>query len=63
MIVYTNTIEQFNNDVDDGIIAEQVKRELERRNISHNNLSEFRSWDNSLLHMKNNIKTRLFYAC
>lgn len=53
MIVYTNTIEQFNNDVDDGIIAEQVKRELDRRNISHNNLSEFRSWDNSLLHMKN----------
>lgn len=53
MIVYTNTIEQFNNDVDDGIIAEQVKKELDRRNISHNNLSEFRSWDNSLLHMKN----------
>ncbi|MDI6453541.1 DUF2075 domain-containing protein [Peloplasma aerotolerans] len=53
MIVYSGTISKFNNDVDNGIIADLVKSELEKRNITNNNQSEFRSWDNSLLHMKN----------
>ena len=53
MIVYSGTISKFNNDVDNGIIADLVKLELEKRNIINNNKSEFRSWDNSLLHMKN----------
>lgn len=53
MIVYTNTIRNFNHDVDDGIIAEKVKYELEKRNIINNNPSEFKSWDSSLLYMKN----------
>ena len=53
MIVYTNTIKNFNHDVDDGIIAEKVKYELEKRNINNNNVSEFKSWDSSLLYMKN----------
>lgn len=53
MIVYSGTISKFNNDVDNGVIADLVKYELEKRNISNNNESEFRSWDNSLLHMKN----------
>src|SRR5690606_22079619 len=35
------------------MIADLVKFELARRNIINNNESEFRSWDNSLLHMKN----------
>ena len=39
--------------MDDGIIAEKVKYELEKRNISNSNPSEFKSWDSSLLHMKN----------
>jgi DUF2075 family protein len=53
VIVYTNTIKNFNHDVDDGIIAEKVKYELEKRNINNNNVSEFKSWDSSLLYMKN----------
>jgi DUF2075 family protein len=53
VIVYTNTIKNFNHDVDDGIIAEKVKYELEKRNIINNNLSEFKSWDSSLMYMKN----------
>ena len=53
VIVYSGTISKFNNDVDNGIIADLVKLELEKRNINNNNESEFRSWDNSLLHMKN----------
>ncbi len=53
LIVYSGTISKFNNDVDNGIIADLVKSELESRNIVNNNESEFRSWNNSLLHMKN----------
>lgn len=53
MIVYSGTISKFNNDVDNGVIADLVKYELEKRHIINNNESEFRSWDNSLLHMKN----------
>jgi DUF2075 family protein len=53
VLVYTNTIRNFNHDVDDGIIAEKVKYELEKRNIINNNLSEFKSWDSSLMYMKN----------
>jgi len=53
MIVYSNTISQFNNHVDDGVIAEQIKNELKKRNITNNNESEFRSWENSLMRMKN----------
>ena len=53
LIVYSGTISKFNNDVDNGMIADLVKSELARRNIINNNDSEFRSWDNSLLHMKN----------
>jgi len=53
MIVYSNTISRFNDDVDNGIIADLVKEQLRLKNIINNNESEFRSWDNSLFHMKN----------
>ncbi|MFU8786726.1 MAG: hypothetical protein ACNA7U_05695, partial [Candidatus Izemoplasmataceae bacterium] len=57
MIVYSGTINKFNQDVDQGIIADQIKLELQKRNIAHGNDSEFRSWDNSLIRMKNVINT------
>lgn len=57
MIIYTNTIKEFNHDVDGGIIANMIKLELEKRNICNNNPSEFRSWDRSLLYMKNVLNT------
>ncbi|MFA5660030.1 MAG: DUF2075 domain-containing protein [Bacilli bacterium] len=53
MIVYSGTIAKFSSDVDNGIIAELIKSELRKRSIINNNESEFRAWDNSLLHMKN----------
>lgn len=53
MIVYSGTISKFNSDVDNGIIASLVKTELEKRSIINRNESEFKAWDNSLLHMKN----------
>lgn len=51
MIIYTGTVEKFINDVDDSIIANQIEIEMLKRNIRHNNISEFRSWENSLLRM------------
>ena len=53
MIVYSNTVKKFNEDVDEGIIATIVKDELAKRNIINNNIREFFSWDKSLFHMKN----------
>ncbi len=53
MIVYSGTIKSFGDDVDRGVIAEHVKEALEQRNISHGNESEYRSWEQSLLYMKN----------
>lgn len=53
MIVYTNTIKEFTEDVDNGIIAEKIQENLRETGFSHNNPSEFRSWENSLLYMKN----------
>ena len=44
MIVYSDTINQFNKDVDAGIIAEIIKEEFEKHGINHNNEAEYRSW-------------------
>ena len=41
MIVYSNTVKKFNEDVDEGIIATIVKDELAKRNIINNNIREF----------------------
>ena len=53
MIVYSGPLSKFFVDVDNGIISDMVLKEFKERNISHGNYSEVRSWDNSLLHMKN----------
>ena len=57
MIVYTKTLGDFCNDVDLGIIAEEIQNRLISKGFNHNNLSEYRSWTNSLLHMKNVLDT------
>lgn len=53
MIVYLGNIRQFNLDVDNRVIADRIKEELEKIGINHNNPSEYNAWDQSLLHMKN----------
>lgn len=53
MIVYSGNIRQFNLDVDNRVIADRIKEELEKIGINHNNPSEYNAWDQSLLHMKN----------
>jgi DUF2075 family protein len=60
MLVYTGSIDKFSQDVDNGVIADIVKQELAKRNIINNNVSEFRSWDNSLLHMKSVLDDSMF---
>ena len=53
MIVYSDNLERFCLDVDSGLISERIIAEFENRGFSMSNVSEIRSWDNSLLHMKN----------
>lgn len=52
MIVYSNSIKEFNNDVINGLIASKVQDKLIDRGYGHASDSEFRSWENSLLHMQ-----------
>ena len=52
MIVYTNTINEFNDDVISGLIATKVQDKLIESGYKHGSDSEFRSWENSLLHMQ-----------
>lgn len=57
MIVYSNNIINFSKEVDNGIIAERISEELKSRGFNHNNQSEVRSWENSLMFMKNVLNT------
>ena len=52
MIVYTNTISDFSDDVIEGKIATIVQNKLLERGYNHTGEAEFRSWENSLLHMQ-----------
>ena len=53
MIIYENTKGGFINDVRSGSIARKVEQEFERHNIHHSNDAEYKSWQNSLLYMRN----------
>ena len=52
MIIYTNKINDFNKDVDQGVIVDKLSEKLSSRGI-FNSDSEARSWSNSLMFMKN----------
>ena len=53
MIIYKNTKGGFIDDVRQGMIVVKVQQAFERRGLAHNNDSEFRSWNNSLMQMRN----------
>ena len=53
MIIYQNTKLGFINDIRTGLIAQKVQAEFDNHHVPHNNDSEFRAWNNSLLHMRN----------
>ena len=53
MIVYNATKKEFNNDVILNSISDKIFMKLSEANIHAGNISEFRSWQNSLNFMKN----------
>ncbi len=57
LIVYTKSLGEFCYDVDLGIIAEEIQNQLIAKGFNHSNISEYRAWSNSLLHMKNVLDT------
>ena len=51
MLIYSGTKKQFREDVAAGCIAQRIQEELWERNIFHQNISEFQSWESSLTEM------------
>lgn len=52
MLIYAGTKQQFDKDVTNNIIASKIKSEFINKGLSHNNQSEFTSWENSLKAMQ-----------
>lgn len=53
MLIYQNTKGGFVDDIRSGLISSKIEEEFSKHNINHNNNSEYRSWSNSLLYMRN----------
>ena len=53
MIIYQNTKGGFIDDIRNGYIADKIEEEFSNHNIPHSNESEYKSWANSLLFMRN----------
>ncbi|WP_419169206.1 DNA/RNA helicase domain-containing protein [Negativibacillus massiliensis] len=60
MLIYTGTKAQFNQDVITGDIASKIKQEFYSHCISHNNDSEYNSWENSMKEMYKVMKSPFF---
>ena len=52
MIIYENTKSGFIKDVNTGYIADMIEDSFKKLNLSHSNISEHRSWANSLMYMR-----------
>lgn len=48
MIIYKDSVENFNRDVFNGLIANKLENLFAMLNISHESQGEYRSWNNSL---------------
>lgn len=55
MIIYRNTKGGFIRDVRDGLIAEKIENAFFEHCIAHNNIAEYRSWNNSMRFMRDAI--------
>ena len=53
MIIYENTKGGFIEDIRNGNIAEKIQQSFFNHSLSHSNESEYKSWANSLLYMRN----------
>lgn len=52
MLIYNGSKKKFDADVRSGSIAQIIEQQFWNHGLAHNNISEFESWENSLLHMK-----------
>lgn len=48
MIIYSGSINKFNRDVENNIIANKIEELFRKNGYNHNSLAEHRSWQNSL---------------
>ena len=48
MLVYQGIKSEFSRDVLNNSIADKIKETLAEKNITNNNVNEYRSWENSL---------------
>ena len=53
MIIYENTKGGFIDDIRNGFIADIIEESFHKKNLSHSNKAEFKSWSNSLMFMRN----------
>lgn len=53
MIIYENTKGGFVDDIRNGYIADKIEQRFKEHDIFHSNESEYRSWANSLMFMRN----------
>lgn len=49
MLIYSGTKRQFNTDVVNNLIAQQIEKAFNSKGLSHDNGSEFLAWQNALL--------------
>lgn len=52
MLIYAGNKAEFINDVINHQIAQQIEKQFVRMGLSHNNESEFKSWQNSMEYMR-----------
>jgi DUF2075 family protein len=60
MIIYNNTIKEFNNDVLRGMISEKIVMLFEKHGFGAKSEAERRSWDQSLLFVSNILRDSRF---
>lgn len=60
MLIYTGTKRQFDTDVINYTIAQQIEKAFKEKGLSHDNESEFMAWQNSLSYMQNVLSDDAF---
>ena len=60
MLIYTGTKRQFDTDVINYTIAQQIEKAFKDKGLSHDNESEFMAWQNSLSYMQNVLSDDAF---
>lgn len=60
MLIYSGTKGQFDKDVLSGSIARKIENQFWAHGMSHDNASEFKSWQNSLSEMQKVLGTSDF---